>query len=743
MTYIHKLVLPVLILLLTINLYSQDFGRLRGIVTDSTSGEALAFCNIFIRELNTGTSTNDRGLYLINAIPANKQYTVTVSYVGFKTQEFEVFIKPDQLTNADVKLVPLSIELQTIEKIGDKIIEKNSIDLGLERISIKQLEIMPKGVETDVMRSLQYLPGVRSTGDVSARYYVRGGTSDQNLVLLNGVAIYNPFHSLGLFSVVDPEIINSVEFYKGGFSSEYGGRLSSVLSILSKDGNKNRFGFKGSSSLLTAKAMLEGPLPNGSFFISGRKSHSNDILKKFLNDKVVPVDFYDMAFKANYSSKDFFGNAKFSLFGFLSGDDLTYDDPNRESFNWENNIIGFEWLQIYDVPVFSRLGVSLSQFEGNVDPRQSTLKPRKNEFRDFSIGFDVNVFFDNKDEIVTGVKIKTVDSKLFIENQLGVSSDINKFAGNISVYGNYKFLQLENFGADIGSRINITGFNLNTGAALEPRIKLIYRILPNVALKGAWGIYLQELTTVSDENEIISVFEPWIIIPNYLEPSISINYGGGIEWNITSELTTEFETYYKTVQNLPVINEKKYFEYDPDLISGKGESYGFEFMAKFSKEPVNITTSYSLSWAYKEIDNFLYYPKYDARHTANISLEYNFGSGWIGSTIWSFASGLPFTQLLGYYDKFYLTGNSGLNLINGNYSPYTLLGDRNIGRLPEYHRLDIGLTKKLLLWFSNIELSINLINAYDRQNIFYFERDTGKRVNMLPLLLTGTVRVEI
>lgn len=743
MNHIRFFLLTVLTFLLNLNIFSQDLGRLRGLVTDSTSGETLAFCNVFIRELNTGSSTNERGLYLINSIPANQEYTVTVSYVGYKTKEIEVFIKSGQLTNADVKLVPLSIELQTIEKIGDKIIEKNTTDLGLERISIRQLEILPKGVETDVMRSLQYLPGVRSTGDVSARYYVRGGTGDQNLVLLNGVTVYNPFHSLGLFSVIEPDIINSVEFHKGGFSSEYGGRLSSVLNIISKDGNKNRFGFKGSSSLLTAKGMIEGPIPNGSFLISGRKSHSNNVLKKFLNDQVVPIDFYDFSFKLNYSSKDFFGNAKFSLFSFLSGDDLIYDDPLREGFNWKNNLIGFEWLQIYDVPIFSRLGVSLSQFEGNVIPNASSLKPRRNELKDFTISFDLNVFFSNKDEFVTGIKINTIDSKLFIENQLGVSSDINRFAGNISIYGKYKLLRFENFGADIGSRLNVSGFNSNTGAIPEPRVSLIYRILPSLAVKGSWGIYLQELTSVSDENEIISVFEPWIIIPGYLKPSRSINYGAGLEWSIFPSLTAEVETYYKTTANLPVINEKKYFSYDPDLISGKGESYGWEFMLKYSKEPFNITSSYSLSWAYKEIEDYLYYPKYDARHTANFSFELNFGSGWMGSAVWSFSSGLPFTQLIGYYDKYYLTGNSGSDFNNGSYIPYALLGDRNLGRLPEYHRLDLGLTKRLLVWLANMELSVNLVNAYDRKNIFYFERDTGKRVNMLPLLLTGTIKVEI
>ncbi len=206
------------IFLFSFNTNAQEFGKLRGIVTDSTNGEALAYCNVFIQELNTGASTNERGLFLINSLPANTKFTLAVSYVGYETKQIQIEILPDRVNDIDIKLNPLSIELQTIEKIGERYSEKNVSDLGIEKISLKELEVLPKGVETDIIRSLQYLPGVSSTGDVSARFYVRGGSSDQNLVLLNGVSLYGPFHSMGLFSVIDPDVINSIEFFKGGFA---------------------------------------------------------------------------------------------------------------------------------------------------------------------------------------------------------------------------------------------------------------------------------------------------------------------------------------------------------------------------------------------------------------------------------------------------------------------------------------------------------------------------------------------
>jgi len=742
-SFCFLLVTSLVILILSNRVLAQEYGKLRGFVTDSTSGEALVFSNVYIEELNVGAPTNERGLFLINNLPASRQFDALISYVGYKTKVINVNILPGKITQVNVELVPLSIELQTIEKIGEKVIRENSTDLSLERISIKELEVLPKGVESDLFKSIQFLAGVRSTGDISARYYVRGGSSDQNLVQVNGIDIYNPFHALGLFSAVDPEMINTVEFYKGGFPAEYSGRLSSVLSVISKDGNKKRFSFKGNASFLTAKALVEGPIPNGSFILTGRKSYSNEILKNYLNDKVLPVDFYDLSFKLNYSTPDLLNNAKFVLFGYTSKDDLKYDDPARESINWSNGAIGFEWLQVCDVPIFSRFGVSYSKFNGESIANESNVKPRKNEVDDLKIKFDINVVYDNSDELGLGIKLQAIDTKLFLQNALGVNSSVEKFAANISIYSKYKFLRWDDFGLDFGTRYNVTGLTNNGDGVFEPRINLTYRLTPEISLKGAWGIFQQELTTLSDENEVISIFEPWIIIPEYLSPSSAIHYGIGADIQILHNLNLLIEGYYKILHHLPIINDEKVVEADPDLIAGKGESYGWEFKIGYGLDPVRLSTTYTLSWAYKEIDNYIYYPNYDSRHALNFLLEFNLGDGWIASSIWNYNSGLPFTELIGYYDKFYLQNLNNVGQGVGEFNPFTILGDRNLGRLPAYHRLDFSLSKRLQISSLILMFGVDVINAYNRENIFYYDRETGERVNMLPLMVTAVIKVEI
>ncbi len=735
----------VIILLYSGNLFPQNIGTLRGVVRDSTNGEALAYGNVLIKELNMGASTDERGFFIITSIPANKTYNVVISYVGYRPREIPLFITRNKILDIEIDLVPISLELQAIEKVGKKFGDQNATDISIKTLNIRELELLPKGVETDILRSLQTLPGVQSGGDISAKFYVRGSPSDQNLVLFNGATVYYPYHSLGMFSVIDPDMINNVEFYKGGFTSEYSGRLSSVLKLVTKDGNKNRISAMGGASFVTAKVLVEGPIPDGSFIVTGRKSYSDEVLKKFIN-KNIPIDFYDLSFKVNYSNDEFMKNAKFAAHGFISGDRVENNNPLLEDFNWSNLIYGVNYFQfVENSPLFIDLNFFYSQARGEVLPNQSSARRRKNIIRDATVTADIHYVYDSKDELVVGMKIQEVTTDLQITKSINDLVDLSQTGTNFSAYLRYRLMRFSNFGLDFGLRVNLT--RLAAGGYdekfYEPRINATYVLSENISLKGAWGLYNQDLVTVTDENEVISLFDPWTITPLYLAPAYAQHLVAGITYTPSEHFKFDVEGYYKKIYDLPANNEQRYFPHENLLVSGEGKSYGLETSAEYKDNRFSLSVAYSLGWAKKTVLGKEFYPRYDSRHKISIVSQYELSEGWIVSAIWIYNSGFPYTQSAGYYDKLRIDDLFDSGSLYDSFFPASLLGERNSIRMPDYHRLDLSLSKKFRLGNMSITMDVSVINVYDRSNVFYFKRENGERVNQLPFLPTATVKVEL
>lgn len=744
MRYFSLLLFLILVFVCTNQIKAQGTGTLRGLVTDSLSGEVLVYASAYIKEINKGAHTDTRGYFIIPSVPANKSYTLVVSYVGYQSKSISVKVANDKLSQYNISLSATGIQMKTIEKVGERYEFKNETKISVQRIAARELELMPKGVETDVFRSIQYLPGVQSTGDVSAKYYVRGGAANQNLVLVDGITIYNPFHALGLFGVIDPDIVNNLEFYKGGFSAEFGGRLSSVMSISTKDGDKNNFGATASASFMTAKLLLEGPIPNGSFIISGRKSFSHKILDKFFDENNIPVDFYDVSMKANFTSPDFIPGAKFTVSGMFSGDNLKQDNPRVEDYKWSNNIMGIRWLQVPDSPLFFELAFASSQFKGELISKLSGTPPKKNIVNDFSMEMNFNYVFDSKDEVVSGFHIRDISTTLEMNNSVGVPVEIKTNGTTVVFFAKYKMLRFDEVDMDIGARLNAVNLSRNTSAvSMEPRLNLKIRPIESFALIGAVGLYQQEISTLTNEYDVINIFEPWVISPSYIKPEIAAHYITGIEFVPSDDFRITVEGYYKKIDNFPVVNRKKILVNDPDFITGEAESYGVEVFNKTKFEFITLMASYTNAFTYKVIDGLRYYNKYDIRHQVNINMDFNIGNGWNLGASWIFHSGLPYTKIIGYYDKMYIDNYFYQNNYSDFRQPYTILGIDNLHRLPQYHKLDITLSKKFDIGSTKITLDASIINVYDRKNIFYFKRENGERVNMLPFLPTATIKVKL
>ena len=719
----------------------QGFGMLRGIVRDSATSEVLPYASVYIREINSGAGTDSRGFFVIPSIPTRREYTIIVTYVGYSPKIATARIWENEITEIDVSLAKHAIEMEGVNVYGER---AKVEEVSVEKLAVQDIENMTHGVETDVMRSIQLEPGVQSTGDVSARYYVRGGASNENLVLLNGAPIYNPFHAEGIFSVIDPDMINSVEFYKGGFGARYDGRLSSVMNIVTKDGNPNSFGATAALSELTAKGALEGPIPDGSFLITGRKSYSNEILKKFTNNESIPIDFYDASFKINYSNPEVLPISKFSVFGFTSNDKI--DDKNNlhADYNWSNSNIGFDWFNAaQDDLSFVDITFYYSGFSGSEIPYSSNDRYLDNKLDDFTAKYDAYHVYSTTNEIYGGIKMYYIKTGLRLNNSTGQLKDVGSEGEAFGAYGGYRLFSINKLRVDLGSRFNFMNLFDVPSTFGEPRLNVTYGLLPTLNLKAAWGFYQQELVTMTDEDEILPMFEPWIIVPHYLKIPNAIHYVCGFDCYPTEKLKVDVEGYYKVEDHLAVINDSLIYPTDPQLIAASAKSYGAEIALNYETKRIYAQLSYSYSWTTRKVRDMVYHPRFDSRNDVKFLANCDLGNNWSASMTWIFNSGMPFTQILGYYDKYDPSDISNPSSALTDYFYFPILAGRNAAQLPDYHRLDVGISKKINLWSVKGYINLDIINVYDRKNFFYFDQETGKRVNMLPFFPTIDIKAEI
>lgn len=720
---------------------AADLGRVRGTVTDSTNGQPIPYANVTIKGTTLGASTNSAGFYHISSVPPGT-YVLVVSQVGYRTKEHALTVREGQIVQIDIQLAATIIEKEEMLVVGERAARPTETNLGFQKISTKEIAMVPAGAEPDIFRALQTNPGVVTTSDVSARYYVRGGGSDQNLVLLNGATVYSPFHTLGIFSVVDPEMVSLLEFHEGGFPPSYGGRLSSILNIVTRDGNRNKYQGTVNATLLAGKVAIEGPSPCGSFLVTGRKSWYASVMKHYLRNQDSPFDFYDLSWKLSYTNPDIDENSRFDFHGFLSGDQVINEDPRQANYQIRNRIVGLNWHKIWSSPLYSVVSISYSGFDANLYPNLSSAKPRSNTVSDFSADWDFTYVYDSKDEFVFGWQNKILRTSLQLENLYGNKVDFDEHGVDLSAYADYRFYRWDKVRFTIGIRFKFLAVSEYRPLLYELRGSVTYQLFPSVFLKGAFGWYSQEMTTLTDENDLISVFEPWIITPNYLNSARAAHFSLGITSDWTSNLKTDVEGYFKPIANLVDINEKKFTAKDKDFVNVDGESYGMEVLTTYQPGTMFAKLGYAVSWAFKIKNGAWYVPKYDIRHSVNLLLGYELGTGWQTSATWAIHSGMPFTPMAGFYDRIPI--DPWVMPYDGaKPQPATLWGTRNSSRLPAYHRLDLSLTRQFRVEDALVTCGVSVINLYDRKNIFYFNRDTGEEVYMLRIFPTVSLRIEL
>jgi hypothetical protein len=766
-----KKIISLLLLLLTSSvLVKAQTANVRGFVYAKDNGEPALFTNVYLKGTTYGNATDINGFFNITKIKPGT-YTLVASYLGYDSVFETITLTANQIVSKKLYLNKSTIQLVEVVATGEQQAKKENTQVSVNRIDPVEIKKLPSVGQPDLAQYLQVLPGVTFTGDQGGQLYIRGGSPVQNKVLLDGMIIYNPFHSIGLFSVFDNDIIKNADVYTAGFGAEYGGRTSSVMDITTRDGNKKRLSSKVAVSTFGAKAMLEGPIiklkENGnsslSFVVSGKTSYlptTSKYIYQYANGpNGLPFSYNDLYGKISLNSTN---GSKISLFGFDFNDKVDYTGIAK--FNW-NSIGGGGNFVLIPSGNNTLIEGNFAYSQYTINETTSTTPANSSNIGGFNGGFKFTNFL-GRNQVVYGFELlgyhNNFDYHAGYNNlevtQQGTSTEI---AGYVKA----KFLSKNR------KLILEPSFRLHEYASLgqispEPRMSGKYNISNRIRFKFAGGIYSQNLVSANSDQDVVNLFYGFLFSPDnvqsyYTKTATSKDSTavgskiqranhlvGGFEFDLFKNIQVNIEAYQKTFTFLTNANRYKLFNSDPqhigsypdsqvqDFIVETGFSRGFDMTVKYEKNRFYLWTVYSFSYNRRWDGIQQYYPVFDRRHNVNIVASYNIDKKkhWEASVRWNFGSGFPFTPTQGYYQQLNLTNYMNSYTTQNGQLGY-VAGNLFSQRLPTYHRLDISVRYKYTLK-DRMMLEINggATNVYNRANIFYFDRLTYKRVNQLPIM---------
>ncbi len=584
--------------------------------------------------------------------------------------------------------------------------------------------------------------------------------------MLDGMMVYNPFHSIGLFSVFETDLIRNADIYTGGYNAEHGGRISSVMDITTKDGNKKRLSGAVGASTFGARVMLEGPIVkqqsndkgSSSFVLSVKNSYleqSSKIFYDYIDEDGLPFNFMDIYGKVSINAAN---GSKVSFFGFNFTDKVN-NYKAISDFGWNSYGGGTNFVIIPGKsPVLIEGNFAYSLYHSEIN--STTLTNRYSEIGGFNGGLNFTYFL-GKDELKYGVELEGYRTEYEFQNFIGRKIEQTENTTQLGLYVKYK--------ATVGKFLIEPGFRLQWYASLaeiapEPRLAIKYNATDWLRFKFAGGLYSQNFIAATSDRDVVNLFYGFISGPDNLPAT----YDGedvssklqksqhlilGTEIDVSSSISLNLEAYYKNFPQLTNINRFKiYGEEDAppgasdvetkDFIIEKGNAYGFDAVAKYEHKKVYFWVVYSLGFVnrfYETTSGSVesYTPHFDRRHNINVILSYVTGpkKQWEFSARWNFGTGFPFTQVQGFYE--YLTFPGGINTNYGDENGQLglIYGELFGGRLPTYHRLDIDM-KKNFYFSANTKMVVNLsvTNVYNRKNVFYVDLVTNEVVYQLPIM---------
>lgn len=758
--------LTVILCILSFALTAQN-AAIKGFIYDNTTGEPLPGANIYTSDFQYATQSNVDGYYSLTKLPEGT-YEVIYGAVGYSEIRESFVLEKGSIKSKNVRLKS-GIDLEEAKVVADYNKQETEVRIGIETVTPKEISKLPSIGSPDIAQYLQVLPGVTFTGDQGGQLYIRGGSPVQNKVLLDGMVVYNPFHSIGLFSVFETDIIRTADIYTGGFNANFGGRVSSVMDVKTIDGNKKEQKGRLSISPFGAKAVLQGPIKKldsrGSaitYLLTLKRSYLEQSSKVFYNyinqdengdSEGLPFNFLDGYGKITFSGA---AGSKFSAYGFSFNDDVRYQAIS--DFNWQNNGGGANFIL---APTTSTVLINgfFSYSDYNIELREDEITaPRSSGINGSDFGLDFKYVLGD-DNINYGVQVQTIETSFDTFNDQGISISQNENTTEVGLYLRFK-KQWEKLIAEPGVRVQY--YSALSAARIEPRLGLKYKVSDLVRLKAAAGLYSQNIMSANSDRDVVNLFYGFLTAPdeiqsefiedgevreveNALQTARHLMFG--IEVDITEKMNLNLEGYIKDFTQLAAINRNKIFEDIPanqdqpevlrkDFIIETGLARGVDIVLKYDERYSSLYFVYSLGKV-DRWDGIQEYPTiFDRRHNINFVATHTFGKGrdWEVSARWNYGSAFPFTQTRGYIEEPPVDGGVGADYQNVNGDFAVLYGELNGGRLADYHRLDLGLKKTVELERADLEISAGITNAYDRDNIFYINRLTNERVDQLPIM---------
>ncbi len=736
-----------------------------GFVRDASNGETLIGVNVTIRGTSLGSTTNQGGFFQINRIPSNA-FTIVFSYIGYKIQSVTVTPQKDKPDVLNITLEPEAVSGEAVEVVADRL-TTTEIKTGHIAITPRKLKTVLPMAEPDLMRMLQTLPGVLTLSDFSSGLFIRGGTPDQNLILLDGTEVYGVNHLFGIFSAFDVDAIKRADLIKGGFSAQYGGRLSSVLDITNKNGNQNRVEGKTTISLISAKALLQGPVGKGSWFLSGRRTYIDYMVntaKRLAKgetrqnlEQIPGYYFYDSHFKLY---QDLNHRNKLALTAYLGRDKMRYAiTPFDMTFQWGNRNVSGKWTHIFGPALFVNVHIAYSQYRVALDEDDALNKFHfRNALDDVTIRSDMETVIGESHALKIGIIYKHLDSR-YMQQYIQHRFEVKSASRQASVYIHDTWQLSPVMEMDIGIRANAydpiayvnsfdeARFHGTWRLDWEPRLALRYHLTDRIALKAATGRYIQYVTIVPYGNADFSFMDFWFPNDNSFPPGSAIHAITGVEVALPFNTHLDCEVYLKTLPRLDAFNaDANEAPRGTGLFyHGKGYALGMDVLLEKRAGRLSGWISYSLGRSRRTFPELNegrpFFPKYDRTHIMHCIGTWRLSDHWTVNAGWTYATGQAYTQPAAHYQVQLPDRSMGI-----------IIGEElNASRLPPYYHLDVGAEYSSIPGDGLIKrwsLNLQIYNCTNRRNIWFRRIDAEQHppeetdIRMLPIIPTFGVSLE-